>query len=236
MQDVVYLKNGNILKGIIIEQVLNQSIKIQTREKNVFVVKYEEIEKITKEQDESTERLYRRNDLKRNGFINITEIMINSGIGEIRWDPYSAINNYNGFGIKTVNGFQFSRHISTGFGIGFDKFNQFMIMPITFDFRATVLEKRLSPTFNASIGYDIGLSTENEGMLHSSSGNDGLELNASIGTKIYISKNVAYLFSIGYKFQSLEEYYGNKNWGNIQGPLGNFTSSFITFSTGFLFN
>ena len=35
--------------GIIIEQVPNQSIKIQTKDRNVFVFKYDEIEKMTKE-------------------------------------------------------------------------------------------------------------------------------------------------------------------------------------------
>jgi hypothetical protein len=48
-EDVVYLKNGGIIHGIIIEQIPNQSIKIQTRDENVFFFKIEEIEKITKE-------------------------------------------------------------------------------------------------------------------------------------------------------------------------------------------
>jgi len=49
LEDVVYLKNGGIMHGIIIEQVPNQSLKIQTHDKNVFVYKFDEIEKITKE-------------------------------------------------------------------------------------------------------------------------------------------------------------------------------------------
>lgn len=49
MRDVVYLKNGGITKGIIIEQVPNQSLKIQTADGSVFVYKFTEIEKISKE-------------------------------------------------------------------------------------------------------------------------------------------------------------------------------------------
>jgi len=49
-EDVVYLKNGSIIHGIIIEQIPNQSIKIKTADKNVFVFKIEEIEKISKEE------------------------------------------------------------------------------------------------------------------------------------------------------------------------------------------
>lgn len=47
--DVVYLKSGSIIRGMIIEQVPNKSLKIQTKDGNVFVYKMDEVEKITKE-------------------------------------------------------------------------------------------------------------------------------------------------------------------------------------------
>ncbi len=49
-EDVVYLKNGTILHGVIIEQIPNKSIKIQTADRNVFVFKIDEIERFTKEE------------------------------------------------------------------------------------------------------------------------------------------------------------------------------------------
>ena len=48
-EDVVYLKNGSIIHGIIIETVAGESIKIKTNDGNTFVFKMEEIEKTTKE-------------------------------------------------------------------------------------------------------------------------------------------------------------------------------------------
>lgn len=51
MQDVVYLKNGSIIRGIIIEQVPNKSLKIRTKDGNVFVYSINEVERITKEAD-----------------------------------------------------------------------------------------------------------------------------------------------------------------------------------------
>ena len=47
--EVVYLKNGGIVRGVIIEQIPNVQLKIQTIDQNVFVFKMDEIEKITKE-------------------------------------------------------------------------------------------------------------------------------------------------------------------------------------------
>ena len=47
-QDVVYLKNGSIIRGTIIDQQFNKSIKIQTADKNIFSYQMEEVDKITK--------------------------------------------------------------------------------------------------------------------------------------------------------------------------------------------
>ncbi len=47
--DVVYLKNGSIIKGTIIEQIPNVSIKIETKDGSVFFYKIDEVEKMTKE-------------------------------------------------------------------------------------------------------------------------------------------------------------------------------------------
>jgi len=48
-QEVVYLKNGSIIRGVIIEQIPDKYIKIETADKNVFVFKMDEIAKLTKE-------------------------------------------------------------------------------------------------------------------------------------------------------------------------------------------
>lgn len=47
--EVVYLKNGSIIKGIIVEQVPGESLKIQTADGSLFVFKMDEVLKTTKE-------------------------------------------------------------------------------------------------------------------------------------------------------------------------------------------
>lgn len=47
--DVVYLNNGSVIRGMIVEQIPNVSIKIQTKDGSIFVYKMEEVEKMTKE-------------------------------------------------------------------------------------------------------------------------------------------------------------------------------------------
>jgi hypothetical protein len=55
-EEVVYLKNGSIIKGTIIEQVPDVSIKIQTKDGNIFTYQMEEIDRITKELVQSSEQ------------------------------------------------------------------------------------------------------------------------------------------------------------------------------------
>ena len=49
MEDVVHLKNGGLVRGTIIEQIPGVSLKIKTREGNVFVYTMDEIAKMSKE-------------------------------------------------------------------------------------------------------------------------------------------------------------------------------------------
>ncbi len=53
-QDVVYLKNGDIRKGTIIENAPNDYVKVETSDGSIFTIKYSEIEKITKEAPKSS--------------------------------------------------------------------------------------------------------------------------------------------------------------------------------------
>ena len=44
-QDVVYLKNGSVIRGTVIEQVPGKSLKIKTSDGSVFVYTMDEVEK-----------------------------------------------------------------------------------------------------------------------------------------------------------------------------------------------
>lgn len=48
-EDVVYLKDGSILRGTVIEDVIGESLRIRTRDGNVFRIAYDRIERRTKE-------------------------------------------------------------------------------------------------------------------------------------------------------------------------------------------
>ena len=47
--DVIYLKNGSVVRGIIVEQIPNETLRIRTQGGSEFVFKMSEVLKITKE-------------------------------------------------------------------------------------------------------------------------------------------------------------------------------------------
>ena len=57
-RDVVYLKSGGIIRGMIIETIPNVSIKIQTAEGNIFVCNFSDIDKFGKEPVPETESTF----------------------------------------------------------------------------------------------------------------------------------------------------------------------------------
>jgi len=95
--DVVYLKNGGEIHGTIIEQIPNESIKIKTKDGNIFVYKMDEIEKMTKEEIKQ-EKIERQATTHENHYTN------------------NSTTNYSGFGIRGGLGTDIT--FSLGFGAG----------------------------------------------------------------------------------------------------------------------
>lgn len=54
--DIVTLKNGSVIRGIIIEQIPNKSIKVQTADGSIFVYAVGEVERINREQAHKSSR------------------------------------------------------------------------------------------------------------------------------------------------------------------------------------
>lgn len=53
LEDVLYLKNGSVVRGVIMEQQPGRSVKIQTYGGSLFVYSVDEIEKMTREQPQT---------------------------------------------------------------------------------------------------------------------------------------------------------------------------------------
>lgn len=239
MEDVVYLKNGSIIRGIIVEQIPNQSIKIQTTDRNIFVFKFDEIQKMTKEKlMDMPKNTTKNKELNNTRYLCVLESYYSLPIGDVKNENISSISQNLDYisAFKITNGYKIIEQFALGLGVGVEKHDNttnlipyynyidsyykntnlsFILLPISLEIRSTPLNANISPTINFNIGYGIGVNGVKAG---------GLIVNPSIGVKKSITKNMAFLFNIGYKWQTIEQY-----------TLGKFNYQFITISTGFSF-
>jgi len=174
-EDVVYLKNGSIVRGDIIEQIPNVSIKIKTREENIFVYKMDEVEKITKELspqkgktqiNSSTQTREYSYFNKPKGYLGLFEV--EGGLGYGIWQA-------DRFSISLINGYRPMPQFAFGIGIGARMFS-FLYktigngkgretnwsMPFFIQLRSDFLAtKKVSPYVSFNIGYNLHLSFSN---------------------------------------------------------------------------
>ncbi len=114
--EVVYLKNGSIIKGVIIEQVPNVSLKIKTGDGSLIICQMSDVTKITKEErytrdyrKDTNDRKAARNTLKGyKGFVDFAYI--------------GDVSDYNASKIElsTTHGYQFNNYFFVGGGVAFN--------------------------------------------------------------------------------------------------------------------
>jgi hypothetical protein len=198
--EIIYLKNGTVIKGIILEHLSDKSIKVKTEDKGEVIYKEEEVDHIVKE-------FY---DIRRKGYFNLTEITV--GIGKTDAS----------IGVSTVNGFIIKPHISLGIGAAYDYYmTAGSMVPIFADLRIAFHDRRFTPFIYGDAGYSFGVTSNNNDQLKG-----GLYLNPGIGLKSYISKKSALLISIGARVQGMQ-YHNNDSATNTQ--ISNINNNYILF-------
>ena len=131
LQETIYLKNGSVIRGTVIEQIPGESMKIKTRDGSIFVYKVTEIEKITKETRSYDILGYR-------AFID-TELTAD-------W-----------LSVTTSHGYQFNPYIYAGLGAGICYWGNEdeIAIPIFANGRFSFINGPVSPFVDLRIGYSI---------------------------------------------------------------------------------
>lgn len=185
--DVIYLKNGSIVKGMIIEQVPNQEVTIKSGE-NTFVYKFDEIDRMAKE-------------LKRDmsdvptGFIGRAELGVGLGVGE--FDAHALKLN-------AIAAYRFIPQLSAGIGTGIRYYfeertglNRNPILPLLGDVRFNFLDTPLSPYVAVTGGYSFDLGDGFNPF--------GLILNPQVGISIRMTERLFLNAGVGYDLQTFEQ-------------------------------
>jgi hypothetical protein len=201
-EEVVYLKNGSIIHGMIVEWVPNVSIKIKSGE-NLFVYRLDEIEKLTKELVKSSGSGEGGHDFgfKPKGY---------TGNFEIGFVDYPDGDDLALVSFTMVNGYQFNPYFSMGLGVGGEISSQgFYNVPVFLDTKVYFTKTRFAPYFNFAVGYNVNFSDD---YFYGSATSHGFLVNPSLGLRVALNKKLGLTTTLGYRYhgESVEGYYSNE--------------------------
>lgn len=179
LEEVVYLKDGSIYRGVIIEQVPNKSLKIQTVGGNVFAVKMEDVEKMTKEPrfraerpgPPSERRFKRERHYHKGGRRDSTRRHFQYRRKGYFFQGQLLIEALQG-GIRIINGYKFGRFGYLGIGVGVDQMGRSILgeevlgtvpsglydggyLPLFLYHQGDILAKRFTPFYAVEAGYAV---------------------------------------------------------------------------------
>lgn len=214
-QEVVYLKNGSIVRGVIIEQIPNSSLKIQTVDGSIFAYKMEDVEKITKEVTPNNR--YKRYNSSNSGspfngkgltagYRGFVDLGYTLGTGDWGEDRIE---------FATSHGYQFNPYIYAGLGAGahyyFD--SDVVEIPIFAHVRSEFLNNSILPFVDFKIGYTVYDAT-------------GFYMSPTVGCRFALGNKGGISIGLGYTMQKIEyyDYYygysGSENCGGFNIKVG----------------
>jgi len=200
-QEIVYLKNGSIIRGTIVEQIPNRSIKIITGDGNIFAFQVDDIEKIVKETPVNNRKSQSSFSGLQSGYKGIIDLGYYAGVGNIPIDRF----NFN-----FINGYQINPYFSIGIGTGMHVFynnydyNSSVLIPVFADFRVSFTKARISPYLSFDIGYSFNASDDFNGI--------GYFVSPTIGISFKLSKQLEIYTGTSYELQN--GVYHKYNGGN----------------------
>jgi hypothetical protein len=198
MEEVVYLKNGTSVRGMIMEYVPNVSIKIKAG-KELTEYKLSEIEKITREKYTSPIKTFVP---KSKGYYGIVSIGATYFPERGGGSPMGSIT--------VINGYQFFPYLAVGGGVGADiSANNIYNVPIFLDVRSHFLKGKTTPYVALAAGYNATIDENSDYYTRRQVLKHGAVFAASFGVKAWMSKKAAISVSLGYKLQTTRGYVGN---------------------------
>ncbi len=202
-QDVVYLKNGSVIKGNVILFEPQGDIKIEIMGGSVLVYKMTEVLKIVKESVQTP--LYKVRRSKKSNHKPQNTGFFHSLTGETMMGR-TEFGIVPGLGQHYVLDYHFHRLLGVGAGIGINTFFEHSFVPVYANVRGYFMKSSASLFYDLNVGYGIAIP----GFWEEARG--GLYLRPAIGIRFPSTRRTHVVLDFGYNIQFAE--YEYSNWQN----------------------
>lgn len=191
-QDVVYLKNGSIIRGQLQESPSPAVVRLETIGQNLFVFKQEEVERVAREYAKANFKYpYTR------GYQHITDVGISIGYKptvNALSDPDRSVD----VSIQTFNGYQFMPALAVGLTTAIDTYGSLTLLPVALGIRGDITKTKVRPYYGLDAGYALDWLSNP----HAVANQDGGFLwSPTLGLKFNSQKTHAFILNLGYRNQ-----------------------------------
>jgi hypothetical protein len=176
-QDNVYLKNGSIITGEIIEQNPEHPVKVETEDGLVLTFETDEVLKLIKASEKKASgSMY-------SGGVEFAYQFANHGSDWLK--------------ANVTRGIKLDQSTSIGLGVGFRYLleDEVAYVPILADFRTSFLTEPVSPYISFNVGYSFEATSD--------FGKVGFMYNPSLGIRFKNAKESAIYLGVNYEYQNL---------------------------------
>ncbi|WMX12762.1 MULTISPECIES: hypothetical protein [unclassified Aureispira] len=210
-EDVVYMENGSVIRGQVIEYDPNGNIKIEIYGGSVLVYKSSEVVKIEKE----TAKIVLEVKKKKRPNHKVP----NTGIyGTVAVGTLGGLSDWGeptpGISLKGAVGWYFHRLLGVGGGVGMMNLGGPTFVPVFANIRGNFMKSTASLFYDINVGYGIGvvnpLASNGLGRMEAAEG--GLYLRPSIGVRLPSTRQTHVFLDFGYVIQFSSAQY--RDWNN----------------------
>lgn len=202
--DILYLKDGSMIRGTLIESIAGSHVRFKTLEGDVRQFPMSEVDRTTIAGKNNRPAV----ELKGIGYSHSTNLGVMIG--------NNGYYTNAGLSFQTINGIRIGHHWSAGIGTGIEDFNHGAQFPIFAHGRYTPLKGIASPYVDAMFGYAIGIKREMHsdirGYFASDVNKGGVTAGIGAGVRLMAGPRFGLTIGMGYRFQRLLRTYTSSWW------------------------
>lgn len=201
LEDVLYLKNGDIYRGRLITAQDADTLRIQIYGGSVLSTLRSECKSIT--QEEPLEEFYSP---KKQKIKKQDGMYVQTSFGILVAGSNTTTYSGAAFHVQGSIGYRLHSMLGLGLGTGISLYDPFTIIPVFGELRGEIGSQNMAPHYYVQAGYGIPGSSGDDGFANGENLNERgkLYLDIGMGVRLFTKSKISWLISLGYQYQGME--------------------------------